>query len=396
MMNEQMQEMEEVSKELLKLLAAGGAGNLLKRSLDKQEKMFDKLLDTQLTAAQLVKDLLATEEKVAQTLLAGEEEMQSCLQKVQAMEAALRRASEDNASLRADSSALRRELEELRAELGRLQDDMEDDAGMVNSATYIAQLYYKISRIDWDYDCEHPQIKGSILSGGGGDTHPPSSNAPFPPAAPPSPSRPSHRSAHQHRQQPALQVLRQRLPVEPGGRSLVTLPKPARAVTSVRKDGAQANHKGIFYSCNNQRLKSLKPVTGKKRHRASNVTRPVSNCRCCQPSSLLESWGRTSLCPPGERFSLGTRKWLGLVQLPWPGRGRNSAVEGELPLLGHPAQRLLPRREGLGRPHVPISELKGRWGGGQDVPAPTPLGTWKNASPPQNGRSSRGLPSPAG
>lgn len=160
MMNEQMQEMEEVSKELLKLLAAGGAGNLLKRSLDKQEKMFDKLLDTQLTAAQLVKDLLATEETVAQTLLAGEEELQSSLQKVRAMEEALRRAREDDASLRADSSALRRELEELRAELGRLQDDMEDDAGMVNSATYIAQLYYKISRIDWDYECEHPHIKG--------------------------------------------------------------------------------------------------------------------------------------------------------------------------------------------------------------------------------------------
>ncbi|XP_044851018.1 kinetochore protein Spc24 [Mauremys mutica] len=160
MMNEQMQEMEEVSKELLKLLAAGGAGNLLKRSLDKQETMFDKLLDTQLTAAQLVKDLLATEETVAQKLLAGEEELQSSLQTVRATEEALRRARADDASLRADSSALRRELEELRAELGRLQDDMEDDAGMVNSATYIAQLYYKISRIDWDYECEHPHIKG--------------------------------------------------------------------------------------------------------------------------------------------------------------------------------------------------------------------------------------------
>ncbi|XP_048687460.1 kinetochore protein Spc24 isoform X1 [Caretta caretta] len=170
MMNEQMQEMEEVSKELLKLLAAGGAGNLLKRSLDKQEKMFDKLLDTQLTAAQLVKDLLATEEKVAQKLLAGEEEMQTSLQKVLAMEEALQRASEEDTSLRADSSALRRELEELRAELGRLQDDMEDDTGMVNSAMYIAQLYYKISRLDWDYECQHPQIKGSILSGG--DRHP--------------------------------------------------------------------------------------------------------------------------------------------------------------------------------------------------------------------------------
>ncbi|XP_075773919.1 kinetochore protein Spc24 [Pelodiscus sinensis] len=159
MMNEQMQEMEEVSKELLKVLAAGGAGNLLKRSLDKQEKMFDKLLETQQSAAQLVKDLLTEEEKVAQELLAGEEVLQTSLQKVRAMEEALQRAGKEDTGLRADSSALRRELEELRAELGRLE-AVEDDAGAVSSAVYVAQLYYKISRIDWDYECERPQIKG--------------------------------------------------------------------------------------------------------------------------------------------------------------------------------------------------------------------------------------------
>ncbi|XP_074836118.1 kinetochore protein Spc24 [Carettochelys insculpta] len=159
MPNEKMQEMEEVSKELLKVLAAGGAGNLLKRSLDKQEKMFDKLLDTQLTTQQLVKDLMAAEEKVAQKLLAGEEELQSRLQKVQAMEEALQRASVDDASLRADTSALRRELEEMRAELRRLE-EVEDDGDAVSSAVYVAQLYYKISRIDWDYECKHSQIKG--------------------------------------------------------------------------------------------------------------------------------------------------------------------------------------------------------------------------------------------
>ncbi|XP_067416708.1 kinetochore protein Spc24 [Emydura macquarii macquarii] len=160
MLNEQMQEMEEVSKELLKVLAAGGAGNLLKRSLDKQEKMFDKLLDTQLTTAQLVKDLLATEEKVAQELLDREEEMQKSLQKVQALEEALRRASDEDTRLRAGSTAARRELEELRAEIGRVEDDVEDDSSVITSAAYVAQLYYKISRIDWDYECEPPQIKG--------------------------------------------------------------------------------------------------------------------------------------------------------------------------------------------------------------------------------------------
>uniref|UniRef100_A0A8C8SE99 Kinetochore protein Spc24 n=1 Tax=Pelusios castaneus TaxID=367368 RepID=A0A8C8SE99_9SAUR len=39
-------------------------------------------------------------------------------------------------------------------------EDVEDDNGMINSTTYVAQLYYKISRIDWDYECEQQQIKG--------------------------------------------------------------------------------------------------------------------------------------------------------------------------------------------------------------------------------------------
>ncbi|KAH1176157.1 hypothetical protein KIL84_020891 [Mauremys mutica] len=166
MMNEQMQEMEEVSKELLKLLAAGGAGNLLKRSLDKQETMFDKLLDTQLTAAQLVKDLLATEETVAQKLLAGEEELQSSLQTVRATEEALRRARADDASLRADSrypSCREPRLAQLlpaARQTQRAQPQARASPRAAASHRYIAQLYYKISRIDWDYECEHPHIKG--------------------------------------------------------------------------------------------------------------------------------------------------------------------------------------------------------------------------------------------
>lgn len=45
-----------------------------------------------------------------------------------------RGTSQSHGSFTTCHTALRRELEELRAELGRLQDDMEDDTGMVNSA----------------------------------------------------------------------------------------------------------------------------------------------------------------------------------------------------------------------------------------------------------------------
>lgn len=30
---------------------------------------------------------------------------------------------------------------------------------------YVAQLYHRISKIEWDYECEMGMIKGSILSG---------------------------------------------------------------------------------------------------------------------------------------------------------------------------------------------------------------------------------------
>ncbi|NXV84830.1 SPC24 protein, partial [Calonectris borealis] len=58
------------------------------------------------------------------------------------------------------STALRRELEELREESRRLEEDTEQEEDAVPSAAYVTQLYYKISRIDWDYEAEPAQIKG--------------------------------------------------------------------------------------------------------------------------------------------------------------------------------------------------------------------------------------------
>ncbi|XP_025923811.1 kinetochore protein Spc24, partial [Apteryx rowi] len=57
-------------------------------------------------------------------------------------------------------TALRKELEELREESRRLEEDTgpEDDA--VPAAAYVTQLYYKISRIDWDYEAGPTQVKG--------------------------------------------------------------------------------------------------------------------------------------------------------------------------------------------------------------------------------------------
>ncbi|KAF1613541.1 UNVERIFIED_CONTAM: Kinetochore protein Spc24, partial [Eudyptes pachyrhynchus] len=63
-------------------------------------------------------------------------------------------------SLHCPATALRRELEELREESRRLEEDTEREEDAVPSAAHVTQLYYKISRIDWDYEAEPAQIKG--------------------------------------------------------------------------------------------------------------------------------------------------------------------------------------------------------------------------------------------
>ncbi|XP_068277836.1 kinetochore protein Spc24 [Nyctibius grandis] len=160
MLSQRMQELEEVSKELLKVLLSDWADNLLRRSLDKRARMEDQLLATQATATQLLRELTTAEETVAQTLLDQESQLQRSLRRLQDLEEELLRAREAGASLEASKNALRAELEELREQSRRLEEAGEREEEAVPSAAYVTQLYYKISRIDWDYEAEPVQIRG--------------------------------------------------------------------------------------------------------------------------------------------------------------------------------------------------------------------------------------------
>lgn len=169
--------------------------------------------------------------------------------------------------------------------------------------------------------------------------------------------------------------------------------------------------------------------------RHGNVTRLVGNCSwgCSSISSSCslaapEPWGRTAPCPTGECFSPATRKRLGLVQPLWPGElsGRAQEADPRRGAEGNSCVLATPHRGSsrggrgrnqgderqLGRPHVPISQLKGRRGArstglrgeggvvagrGAGLPCPHPPWHLEKRSPLQNGSSSsRGLPGPAG
>ncbi|XP_066842564.1 kinetochore protein Spc24 [Anser cygnoides] len=160
MLSERLQELEEVSKELLKVLLEDWAGARLRRSLDKRRRAEDKLLGVQAAAAQTVTELAAAEEAVARSLLERERELQRGRRRLRELEEEAARAREAGAALQAANDALRQELEELRGQSRRLEEGGEREDEAVPSAAYVTQLYYKISRIDWDYEAEPARIKG--------------------------------------------------------------------------------------------------------------------------------------------------------------------------------------------------------------------------------------------
>uniref|UniRef100_A0A670Y874 Kinetochore protein Spc24 n=2 Tax=Pseudonaja textilis TaxID=8673 RepID=A0A670Y874_PSETE len=159
--SERIEYMEKVRREVLKLLTEGKTVDILKQNLSQQDQMIDKLLNSQKTAKQLIKELMITEEKVAQRLSDREEELKASIQKLQKIEQKLLQTNKKDEKLRISTNELRKELETLREESKQQQQNATEEADRSMSATYLVHLYYQICQIDWDYSCEPPLIKGT-------------------------------------------------------------------------------------------------------------------------------------------------------------------------------------------------------------------------------------------
>uniref|UniRef100_A0A6I8PTF8 Kinetochore protein Spc24 n=1 Tax=Xenopus tropicalis TaxID=8364 RepID=A0A6I8PTF8_XENTR len=175
MLCEQIKEYVDVSREIVKVMVSDSAAVALKKSLDRQEAMIDLLLDTETEASQLIRDFMAVEEKVAQTLLDTEETKQKTSSKLQKIERELQEKIEKNSSLESGIkypyyiTFLQKELEELKmmeeeiADMEREAD--EDTTTVIPSAVYLAKLFHNVTKIDWDYNCDPSLIKGIHYGG---------------------------------------------------------------------------------------------------------------------------------------------------------------------------------------------------------------------------------------
>nr|XP_021499510.1 kinetochore protein Spc24 isoform X1 [Meriones unguiculatus] len=188
---EAFRDMEDVSFWLLNLLGANRAETQQRKVLGRHEQMVERLLETQDGADQQLRETLAVEEEVARSLL----ELKECTSlggtELQQLEVEIQKASKEDACVQARLCQLTTELQELRemeADLQRQEREMDEDTTItipsavwvlqavalrpmvcwlqccgncpLSSPRYVAQLYHRISKIEWDYECEPGMIKG--------------------------------------------------------------------------------------------------------------------------------------------------------------------------------------------------------------------------------------------
>ncbi|XP_016063373.1 PREDICTED: kinetochore protein Spc24 isoform X2 [Miniopterus natalensis] len=158
-------DMEELCQGLLSLLGANHAAAQQRRLLGRYGQMMDRLLDTQDRAEQQLREILKAEKDVAQSLLDVKEQACQGVAELQQIEAKLQKASEEDTHLKASLLQLTRELEDLKeieADLEKQEKEVDEDTTVtIPAAIYVAQLYHRISKIEWDYECEPGMIKGT-------------------------------------------------------------------------------------------------------------------------------------------------------------------------------------------------------------------------------------------
>nr|XP_051693991.1 kinetochore protein Spc24 isoform X1 [Oryctolagus cuniculus] len=160
-------DIEEVSQGLLSLLGANRAESQHRRLLGRHEQLVERLLEAQDSGEQRLREILAAEEEVARSLLDAKERAHRGGAELQQLDAELQRAAAEDAGLQAGllyPSCLSRELQELKeteAELERQEREVDEDVTVtIPAAVYVAQLYRRSSKIEWDYECEPGAIKG--------------------------------------------------------------------------------------------------------------------------------------------------------------------------------------------------------------------------------------------
>ncbi|CAJ1075711.1 hypothetical protein L3Q82_014473 [Xyrichtys novacula] len=157
------QDLEETGEALVAFINSSQPEKL-RQVKEEHQALFDQHLETKKIVTQILKDVAQIEECAGQRLLDMEEEKKHREMELDSLEEQLRKCTEKSQITESESQFLQRKLESLRNDehdLQNLQNEVDEDTTeVIPSAVYVAQVYYLITKIKWEYDTPPNTLKG--------------------------------------------------------------------------------------------------------------------------------------------------------------------------------------------------------------------------------------------
>uniref|UniRef100_A0A3Q2T4G7 Kinetochore protein Spc24 n=1 Tax=Fundulus heteroclitus TaxID=8078 RepID=A0A3Q2T4G7_FUNHE len=157
------QDLEDTGKALVEFIQSSQPDRLKKVKVE-QQALFEKHLETKKMVTEILKDMAQIEESVGQRLLDMEQEKKHRQSELENLEEQLQQCTAKSQIMDSEIQFLQKELESLRnneRELETLQHEVDEDTTeVIPTAVYVAQVYYIITNIKWEYNTEPNILKG--------------------------------------------------------------------------------------------------------------------------------------------------------------------------------------------------------------------------------------------
>ncbi|KAF4115597.1 kinetochore protein Spc24 isoform X1 [Onychostoma macrolepis] len=157
-------DLEKSGEALIEFIKSSKAESALQGARENLQEFFDHHIKTKRTTTKLLNDLVHGEEVVGQKLLDLEQQKSQMAQEIERMKQEIQRSLSKSQILDSEQEFLLKELERLRdteQEIQTLQQEVDEDTTeVIPSAIYVAQLYFKVTKIKLEVDTEPHILRG--------------------------------------------------------------------------------------------------------------------------------------------------------------------------------------------------------------------------------------------
>ncbi|XP_051573210.1 kinetochore protein Spc24-like [Myxocyprinus asiaticus] len=157
-------DLEKSGESLIDFIKSSKAESALQGAREKLQEFFVHHIKTKKTTTEILNSLVHAKEVVSQKLLHLEGQKTQMMQEIERMEQEVQRSLSKSHTLNSEQEFLQRELERLRdaeQEIQTLQQEVDEDTTeVIPSVIYVAQLYFKVTKIKLEVDTEPHILRG--------------------------------------------------------------------------------------------------------------------------------------------------------------------------------------------------------------------------------------------